>query len=372
MCARRFLMVVFVLTLLVVAAGFALYQWGGRFLIDQAIPEGHFEPARAGNGPDYTSNDAWIARPAKNSSNNPVEWTPEGVAPAPQQGRQVAVFYIHPTTYLLRDRWNAPLHLGEEADALTELIVRSQVSAFNGVAEIWAPRYRQAAFGAFLLDNEDAEKALNFAYHDVAAAFDEFVKEAGDRPIILAGHSQGALQLERLLKEKIAGRPIAKRVVAAYAAGWPISTASDLPALGFPACTAPSQVGCILSWMSFGDPANPDLLFHKWRETRGYTGGQRRRENVLCVNPISGTKDSDAAPADNAGTLLPSTDMQTAALAPGRVGARCTKGLLIVNGDVPAYNPPPLPGNNFHVYDYALFWGSIRRDADRRVSAWRS
>jgi len=29
-----------------------------------------------------------------------------------------------------------------------------------------------------------------------------------------------------------------------------------------------------------------------------------------------------------------------------------------------------LPGNNFHVYDYALFWGSIRADAARRVSAW--
>jgi hypothetical protein len=42
-----------------------------------------------------------------------------------------------------------------------------------------------------------------------------------------------------------------------------------------------------------------------------------------------------------------------------------------VNGDIPAYVPPPLPGNNFHVYDYALFWGAIRRDAERRLAAWR-
>ena len=59
--------------------------------------------------------------------------------------------------------------------------------------------------------SEDAQKALDLAYGDVAAAFDQFVKEAGDRPIILAGHSQGALHLERLLREKIAGKPIAKR-----------------------------------------------------------------------------------------------------------------------------------------------------------------
>jgi hypothetical protein len=29
-----------------------------------------------------------------------------------------------------------------------------------------------------------------------------------------------------------------------------------------------------------------------------------------------------------------------------------------------------LPGNNYHVYDYALFWGAIRRDAERRLAAW--
>ena len=30
-----------------------------------------------------------------------------------------------------------------------------------------------------------------------------------------------------------------------------------------------------------------------------------------------------------------------------------------------------LPGNNYHVYDYALFWGAIRRDAERRLAAWQ-
>ena len=40
MCARRFLIMVFVLTLLVVAAGFAFYQWGGNVLLRQATPKG--------------------------------------------------------------------------------------------------------------------------------------------------------------------------------------------------------------------------------------------------------------------------------------------------------------------------------------------
>ncbi len=39
----------------------------------------------------------------------------------------------------------------------------------------------------------------------------------------LAGHSQGSLHLMRLMAEKVAGKPVAKRIVAAYVVGWPVS-----------------------------------------------------------------------------------------------------------------------------------------------------
>ena len=207
--------------------------------------------------------------------NDPSSWRPAGDPATDEPATGAQVFYIHPTTYLERDRWNAPIEPGGDTEFRTRLFVQSQASAFSDSGAIWAPRYRQAAYGAFLLKSEDAQKALDLAYSDVAAAFDEFLKQIPpDSPIILAGHSQGALHLERLLRDKIAGKPIATRIVAAYVVGWPISTVSDLPALGLPACTAPQQTGCILSWMTFGDPANPDLVFHGWEETRGL---ERRR-----------------------------------------------------------------------------------------------
>jgi hypothetical protein len=239
-----------------------------------------------------------------------------------------------------------------------------------GAGEIWAPRYRQAAYGAFLLDSKDAQAALDFAYRDVSAAFDQFLKEAGDRPIILAGHSQGALHLERLLREKVAGKPIAKRIVAAYVVGWPISTSADLSALGMPACTAPDQAGCILSWMTFADPPNPDFIFHEWEKTPGFNGDKRRKEDTLCVNPITGTQGAAAPAQDNPGTLIPTADMRSASLEAGAVGAHCDKGLLILDGLPPQLGSFVLPGNNYHVYDYALFWGAVRRDAERRLAAW--
>ena len=45
--------------------------------------------------------------------------------------------------------------------------------------------------------------------------------------------------------------------------------------------------------------------------------------------------------------------------------------MLLLDGDVPALGPFVLPGNNFHVYDYALFWSAIRGDAEQRMDAWQ-
>ena len=366
MCARRFLLAVVIMTLLVVAGAFAIFQWGGRVLVEESAPKGHFEAAKAGGGPDYGQAGNWVARPGM--SDDPADWLPEGInSPGT---KEAAVFFVHPTTYLERDRWNAPIDIGGDTEFRTRLFVQSEASAFNEIGAVWAPRYRQAAYGAFLLKSDDAEKALDFAYRDVSAAFDQFVKEAGNRPIILAAHSQGSLHLERLLKEKVAGKPIVRRIVAAYVVGWPISTTADLTALGLPACASPDQAGCILSWMTFADPPNPDFIFGQWQKTRGFNGGERRREDTLCVNPISGVENGAAAPKDNPGTLAPAADLRSATLVAGAVGAHCDKGLLILDGQAPGLGGYVLPGNNYHAYDYALFWGAVRRDAARRLAAW--
>ena len=70
---------------------------------------------------------------------------------------------------------------------------------------------------------------------------------------MLAGHSQGSLHLTRLLRDRVASTPLAKRIVAAYVVGWPVSRTVDLPLMGLPECTAPDQAGCILSWQTFGE-----------------------------------------------------------------------------------------------------------------------
>jgi hypothetical protein len=82
-------------------------------------------------------------------------------------------------------------------------------------------------------------------------------------------------------------------------------------------------------------------------------------------------ENSSARPEDNPGTLLPAADMHSATLATGAVGAHCNEGLLILDGVPPGLGGFVLPGNNYHAYDYALFWGAVRRDATNRLAAWQ-
>jgi len=366
MCARRFLIAVFILILLVVGGAFAIYQWGGNILLKQATPKGHFEAREAGAGPDYALESSWIARPG--IASDPSQWLPGGFTKEDSRA-EAATFFIHPTTYLERDSWNGPLNDQPSQDRAA-LFVRSQASAFNGVSEIWAPKYRQAAYGAFLLKSDDANRALDMAYSDLIRAFDSFLAAIDpQRPVILAAHSQGSLHLLRLLSDR--KDALKGRLVAAYVGGWPVGIQADLPATSLSACASADQAGCLLSWQRFGEPGSTSLVTNAWVGTLGLTGTKRSQEDMLCVDPVSGGANGRSNPADNPGTLVPSVDLASASLAVGQVSSRCEKGFLLIGGLVPAMGPYVLPGNNYHVYDYALFWGAIRRDAARRLAAWQ-
>lgn len=368
--ARKFLYVVVGLIVLALAASLAYRIWGAELLRQAMVPGGRFEAQGALPADSYARADMWFARPDK--PGNPALWTPPGVKAAAARP-EAAVFFLHPTSYLNRSHWNAPLD-DREANDRAALFLRGQASAFNEAGLVWAPRYRQATFGAFLTSKADAGQALDLAYRDVAAAFDQFLKEAGDRPIILAGHSQGALHLTRLLHERVAGRPLAKRIVAAYIVGWPVSKSADLPALGLPECTAADQSGCILSWQSFVEPADPSLILDNFDASAGFTGAARAGTAMVCTNPVTGIPAASENRTVTARNLVPSADLSRATLAQSRVALRCDPRGFLILGAAPEGigGQYVLPGNNYHVFDYALFWGDVRADAARRLAAYRA
>jgi hypothetical protein len=386
--ARKFLYLFAILIVIVIAAAAAYRLFPQTVMRMALVPSTRFEELAPG-AKGYDDPSMWIARPGLAADKDPSLWMPRlpqpGLDPAEMdraakqaaprlavEGTRgdAAIFFIHPTSYLERTHWNAPLD-DEEANWRAELFTRGMASALAGAGQVWAPRYRQAAMGAFLTQDVDtANRALNAAYGDVLAAFDQFLAEVKpNQPIILAGHSQGSLHLARLLRERVAGRPLAQRIVAAYVVGWPISVAHDLPAMGLPACADADSSNCILGWQSFAEPADPAMILTVYDATIGFDGQSRRGSRALCVNPISGVLDGEAPASANLGTVRADADFADGTIIqPGLVGAACDKdrGFLLI-GTGPDLGGYLLPGNNYHVFDYPLFWSNVRADAIRRL-----
>lgn len=369
--ARKFLYLIALLVVMVIAAIFALRIWQNeltRFAFVPRVDYARLDPLPADA---YSSNRMWLARPGIGAG-DPAQWLPAGARKSVGgPGTSAAVFFIHPTSYLARESWNGPLD-DTDTNRRATYFVQGMASAFNGQAQVWAPRYRQAAFGAFLTDKAEGELALSTAYLDVRQAFDAFLAATTpDAPIVLAGHSQGALHLMHLLKDRVAGTPLAARVVAAYPIGWPISVEHDLPALGLPACAKAEATGCIMTWSTFAEPADPELVLEAYRTRPALDGKAKDAKPVLCTNPLNGSVGGSAPASANLGTLKPSKDLKSGELITKAVPARCDAktGLLMI-GDPPDLGPFVLPGNNYHVYDIPLFWANLRADVGRRTAAW--
>ena len=395
--ARKFLYFIAAIIILILAAGVVYQLFPGWIARTAFVPSTEFKPQAAVAPNAYGDPKMWFARPGMEK--DPSAWRPaadgsetpgtenvptgdqlippaNAAIPATPKG-DAAVFFVHPTSYYSRSSWNAPLE-DRDSDHRANLFVQGMASAFADAGDIWAPRYRQATLGAFLAeDRVTAGKAIDSAYRDVEEAFDAFLAaQPKNKPIILAGHSQGALHLTTLLKTKIAGTPLAKRIVAAYVIGWPIRLDTDIAGLGLPACQTPEQKGCILGWATFADPADPAMVIGAYDGTIGFDGRPRAGTRMLCTNPLTGIPDTEAPPAANIGTLRPTEGFKSGSLIAGKIGAKCddTRGFLMIGDADIAKNYVVagyvLPGNNYHVYDITLFWANVRADALRRLAIY--
>jgi len=142
---------------------------------------------------------------------------------------------------------------------------------------------------------------------------------------------------------------------------------NDVAAMGLPACSGPDQTGCIMAWQSFAEPAEYDRISKVYDATTGFNGKSRKGTAMLCTNPLNGGAAAAADMKANLGTLKPDASMEAGELVVGAVPARCDpKGFLLI-GDPPEVGPYVLPGNNYHVYDFPLFWANVRADATLRL-----
>lgn len=376
--AAIFLIVMAILIVIGVSATiiFNFFPWK---IMQIALVPGHdFAAKIPTEQADYSQSSGWYARKGEQAESAMI---PQGLVEAETDrlSPKVDVFYIHPTTYINANRWNGPIDGAEVTFRTRFYALKNQASAFNLAGQLYAPRYRQATFGAFLVSGSGKEKsavkALDLAYGDIEVAFKHYLKHDNQgKPFILVGHSQGALHALHLLNKVISGTPYRDQMIAAYVIGWPVGKETDLPALpDIDICRTENDLHCVISWQSFiaedfgGAPSRFAEIFQTYPSL---TGQPRVKGEMLCVNPLNWTIGSSAGRENNLGAVeTAETKDPLSAPIPDFIGAACTKdGLLVLSRD-PDQKPwinSRLPGKNMHVHDINLFYMNVRRNAAHR------
>jgi hypothetical protein len=298
--------------------------------------------------PNYASFDYWAAHPWKK---DPSDSLPK-VLQSEKNDSLADVFFIHPTTYTGdRDLWYADINdplLNAKTDYSSILY---QASVFNQHCRVFTPRYRQAHFSAFFTTNTETKAAFDTAYSDVSSAFEAFLENFNQgRPLIIAGHSQGALMAERLLKEYFDGKPLQQQLVAAYIVGWPIpqNTFQQIPV-----CTDSLQTGCFCGWRTLRVGYVPKYI-------------QKEVVSSFVTNPLSwDTTGSHIPRSENKGSVL----KDFSKIVPATTDAQ-------IHGNVLWVNKPKFPGSalykakNYHIGDMNLFYMNIRQNIEQRIFAY--
>jgi pimeloyl-ACP methyl ester carboxylesterase len=304
-----------------------------------------------GPRPDYAQGRYWIALPA--TLHDPADTVPAGCSsPDAQSTAQADVFYVHPTVFLTGKTWNADLD-DETINRKSENCVTGQATPFNACARVYAPRYRQAILRTFTRNDPEGPAALDTAYSDVKRAFEYYLAHWNHgRPIILAGHSQGARHIQRLLTDFFDGKPLQRQLVAAYAMGGMVHP-GDYKFI--PAGDSARQTGCVLAW---------NTVAWGTEEKDAYT----RYAGCICVNPLSWERSGAVA---NAALDLGSVPFSFDAVEPAVCSACVHGGLLWVKAaDEKAFSHYRHLAASYHVSDVHLFYMNIRENAADRVNAF--
>lgn len=355
----KWLIGIIIAVLIVATAGYLFRQQIGFALFTMATkPSNPFEEYTPPTELDYAEDSSWAALPERA---DPADIEHAGFSDN-QATADVAVFFVHPTTFYKKSGWNAPVDAPDARALIDGFVLPAQASAFNGAGRIYAPHYRQATIYSFQDRDGSGGKALTLAYSDVERAFENFLSRIGDdTPFILAAHSQGSLHLGTLMKERISGSPLTSRLIAAYPVGFDFHL-DDMQAHApdIPLCTEPADTGCYATWATFGEKA--DI----WPQMA----------DSVCVNPLSWRADTDAISAgENPGALPLFDDGQPQEITAGVTGAQCFDDHLRAG----PFEPNIYKGvnwrlgrDNYHIGDFNLFYASLRSNAAARADAWKN
>jgi hypothetical protein len=281
-------------------------------------------------------------------------------------------FYVYPTVSTAPGD-NAPRSSSPE---VLEAI-HAQAALFASVCRVFVPAYRQVTVGALLSGRYFDKGVQNVAYADVRAAWRDYLAhDNGGRPVVLIGHSQGAMLLTRLVKEEIDGSAaVRRRLLSAILLGGNVTVATGRAAGGsftaVPACTTPGATGCVIAYSSFATTPPAGALFG-----RTTAPGQ----HVLCTDPTrlaggsglahpyvpAGRVAAGPQPLPGTGFVAYPDGIRVACRSAG--GASWLQVAAVPGSRVPPFQASLGPNWGLHVADVTLAIGDLI-DAVRRQEA---
>ena len=283
------------------------------------------------------------------------QFLPDELREVNRERKKASAFYVHSTTYW-GDNWN-PRRKSIPQERVKNLLIINQAAAFSACCEVFAPHYRQAHLYSFWDIQGDGLKAFRVAYQDIKDAFEEFININGDKPFILAGHSQGTALLSRLIIEFETKKYFTDNLITAYLVGFNIK---EDQFKNVQSCKSAIDAGCYLSWNTTMENTKPiysdsGLACHNplnWEDRKaltsfGNSNGSMPFKSYLYSN------------------LIEEKDRQLVKVSGS---AECKDGsLFILNSPLKRF---PDRQMNLHAYDYAIFFKSILLNSMARVDTF--
>jgi len=283
-----------------------------------------------------------------------------------QASATAAVFYIHPTSYFSSKSWNQPVDSLSKDRFLTSTVLPNQLTVFIESYQIYTPKYPQATLAAFMTKSENGQQALALASDALERAFEAFIQQIGEQPFILAGHSQGSYHLIALLRRKVIGTPLQKRLIVALAPGYTFPI-DYLEAYQIPLCQSDTDLGCLETWNVLKYKAQ----FPQFMQGAPLPDTDRKltqSDQIAVTNPLE-TASFFTDATDNKGGYLGGFKVPNTPIVPHVTSAE----LDTIRGAVRIPKPTdkrfrkiPMGAGWYHQYEYALFFVNIKERMDRK------
>ncbi len=313
-----------------------------------------FKVSEIPKGPDYSNLNSWAAHPNKADSIIDVFYNTS------KDKLKADVFYIYPTllTDNKNDSWNSDINDVYQNNMVKNVAIKFQASAWANAGKIYSPLYRQVHYRSFYepYTSSGGKKAGEIAYDDIRKAFIFYLQNLNDgRPIIIAGHSQGAYHCKLLLKEFFDGKELQNQLVAAYLPGTRVDI-NEFETIH--PMKDPNDIKGYLSWNTFRKNRKPKEGKHpahfSWNK------------NQFVTNPIRWNISRGAPIEEHKGLFFYDKNIY-----PKSVSIEIYDGLLWSSV------PRGIKGNiilklirNYHFGDINIFWKDISENAKNRVNSF--